>query len=113
MVPIQYVWRQSWPGRLRLFVEQSVLLALLAAAIGWFAAKPALLVVSIVFLGLKAWIIPRILWRMASGTPGRPLGPRHSSGGALLAAGAPGGGAHVVIPPRPPPPPPPPAGAPP
>ena len=37
VVTLLLVWRQSWPGRLRLFVAQSVLLALLAAAIGWFA----------------------------------------------------------------------------
>ena len=80
VVTLLLVWRQSWPGRLRLFVAQSVLLALLAAAIGWLAEKPALLVVSIVFLGLKAWIIPRILWRMASGTPVRPLGPATPAG---------------------------------
>jgi hydrogenase-4 component E len=97
VVTLLLVWRQSWPGRLRLFVAQSVLLALLAAAIGWFAEKPALLVVSIVFLGLKAWIIPRVLWRMASGTPVRPLEPGHSSGVALLVAGALVVVAYVII----------------
>ncbi len=97
VVTLLLVWRQSWPGRLRLFVAQSVLLALLAAAIGGLAGKPALLVVSVVFLGLKAWIIPRILWRMAAGTPVRTLPPGHSSGVALLVAGALVVAAYVII----------------
>ena len=75
VVTLLLVWRQSWPGRLRLFVAQSVLLALLAAAIGWFAGKPALLVVALVFSGSRrgsfrescgAW--PRAL-RCARWTP--------------------------------------------
>jgi hydrogenase-4 component E len=81
------VWRRSWPGRLRLFVLQSVLLALLAATVGWLAGKPALVVVAGVFLVLKGWIIPRVLRRMAAGTPVRPGAPGQSSGVALLAAG--------------------------
>ena len=97
VVTLLLVWRQSWPGRLRLFVAQSLLLAFLAATIGWFARKPALLVVSVVFVVLKAWIIPRILWRMASGTPVRPLPPGHSSGVALLVAGALVVAAYVII----------------
>lgn len=97
VVTLLLVWRQSWPGRLRLFVAQSLLLAFLAATIGWFAWKPALLVVSVVFVVLKAWIIPRILWRMASGTPVRQLPPGHSSGVALLVAGALVVAAYVII----------------
>ena len=97
VVTLLLVWRQSWPGRLRLFVAQSLLLAFLAATIGWFAWKPPLLVVSVVFVVLKAWIIPRILWRMASGTPVRPLPPGHSSGVALLVAGALVVAAYVII----------------
>ncbi len=81
------VWRRSWPGRLRLFVLQSVLLALLAATVGWLAGKPALVVVAGVFVVLKGWIIPRVLRRMAAGTPVRPAAPGQSSGVALLAAG--------------------------
>jgi hydrogenase-4 component E len=81
------VWRRSWPGRLRLFVLQSVLLALLAATVGWLAGKPALVVVAGVFVVLKGWIIPRVLQRMAAGTPVRPVAPGQSSGVALLAAG--------------------------
>jgi hydrogenase-4 component E len=82
------VWRRSWPGRLRLFVLQSVLLALLAATVGWLAGKPALVVVAGVFVVLKGWIIPRVLQRMAAGTPVRPGAPGQSSGVALLAAGS-------------------------
>lgn len=97
VVTLLLVWRQSWPGRLRLFVAQSVLLALLAAAIGWLADKPILLAVAVVFLGLKAWVIPRVLWRMAAGTPLRALPPGHSSGLALLVAGALVVAAYVII----------------
>lgn len=81
------VWRRSWPGRLRLFVLQSVLLALLAATVGWLAGKPTLVVVAGIFVVLKGWIIPRVLQRMAAGTPVRPVAPGQSSGVALLAAG--------------------------
>lgn len=96
-VTLLLVWRRSWPGRLRLFVLQSVLLALLAATVGWLAGKPALLVVAVVFLALKAWIIPRALHRMAAGTPVRPVAPGQSSGVALLLAGGLVVAAYVII----------------
>jgi hydrogenase-4 component E len=96
-VTLLLVWRRSWPGRLRLFVLQSVLLALLAATVGWLAGKPALLVVAVVFLALKAWIIPRALHRMAAGTPVRPVAPGQSSGVVLLAAGGLVVAAYVII----------------
>jgi hydrogenase-4 component E len=96
-VTLLLVWRRSWPGRLRLFVFQSVLLALLAATVGWLAGKPALLVVAVVFLALKAWIIPRALHRMAAGTPVRPVAPGQSNGVVLLAAGGLVVAAYVII----------------
>jgi hydrogenase-4 component E len=96
-VTLLLVWRRSWPGRLRLFVLQSIMLAALAGVVGWIAAKPALLVVAVVFLALKAWIIPRVLHRMAAGTPVRQGRPGQSSGVALLAAGALVVAAYVVI----------------
>jgi hydrogenase-4 component E len=88
VVTLLLVWRRSLPGRLRLFVAQSVLLALLAATIGWLAGRPALVGVGAVFLLVKAWAIPRVLWRIAAGAPVRPVAPGKSSGLALLAAGA-------------------------
>jgi hydrogenase-4 component E len=81
------VWRQSWPGRVRLFVVQSLLLALLAGAVGLFAAKPELLVVGVVVIALKVVIIPRVLTRMAAGVPVRPIAPGRSAGVRLLIAG--------------------------
>jgi len=81
------VWRQSWPGRVRLFVVQSLLLALLAGAVGLFAAKPELLVVGGVVIALKVVLIPRVLTRMAAGVPVRPIAPGRSSGVRLLIAG--------------------------
>lgn len=96
-VTLLLVWRRSWPGRLRLFVLQSAVLALLAATVGWLAGKPALLVVAGVFLALKAWIIPRVLHRMAAGTPVRPVAPGRSSGLALLTAGGLVVAAYVII----------------
>ena len=73
------VWRQSWPARLRLFAVQSALLAVLAAAIGVLAGKWALLGVGAVFLVVKAWMIPRVLWRIGAGVPVRPIAPGRSS----------------------------------
>lgn len=81
------VWRQSWPGRLRLFVAQSLLLALLAVVIGLFAGKPAMLLVGGVVVALKVVLIPRALGRMAAGAPVRPVTPGRSAGVTLLAAG--------------------------
>lgn len=81
-------WRQSWPGRLRLFVVQSVLLALLAATISILAARPGLLVAAVAFVILKAVIVPRVLARIAVGTPPRPLAPGRSTGTAMLMVGA-------------------------
>ena len=82
------VWRQSWPGRVRLFVVQSVALGVLAVAIGALAARPGLLPVAAVFLAIKTWIVPRVLGRIAAGTPVRPVAPRRSSGVSVLVAGA-------------------------
>jgi hydrogenase-4 component E len=82
------VWRQSWPGRLRLFVIQSLLLAALALVLGVYTAKPALLAVGGTFVILKAWLIPRALQRMGRGLPVRPVAPGRSAGTALLVAGS-------------------------
>jgi len=87
VVTLLLVWRQSWPGRLRLFAVQSALLAVLATAVGVLAGKWALVGVGAVFLVVKAWAIPRVLWRIGAGTPLRPVAPRRSSGIPLLIAG--------------------------
>jgi hydrogenase-4 component E len=81
------VWRQSWPGRVRLFVAQSLLLALLAGAVGLFSGKSELVVVGGVVIALKVVLIPRILTRMAAGVPVRPIAPGRSAGVRLLIAG--------------------------
>jgi hydrogenase-4 component E len=82
------VWRQSWPGRLRLFVVQSLLMAALAIALGLYAGKPGLLAVGGTVILLKAWLIPRALGRMGRGLPVRPVAPGRSAGTALLVAGS-------------------------
>jgi hydrogenase-4 component E len=82
------VWRQSWRGRVRLFVVQSCVLAVLAVAIGVMAHRPALVVVGAVFAVIKTWLIPRVMRRMARGTPLRPVAPGRSAGLPVLAAGA-------------------------
>ncbi|HEV8616839.1 MAG TPA: hypothetical protein VGU22_15210 [Methylomirabilota bacterium] len=87
-VTLLVVWRQSVPGRVRLFIVQSVVLGALAAAIGILARRPALFVVTAVFLFIKIWMIPRVLGRLAIGSPVRPVRPGASSGLSLLFAGA-------------------------
>jgi hydrogenase-4 component E len=82
------VWRQSWPGRLRMFVVQSLLMAALAIALGLYAGKPGLLAVGGTVILLKAWLIPRALGRMGRGLPVRPVAPGRSAGTALLVAGS-------------------------
>lgn len=87
VVTLVLVWRQSWRGRVRLFVVQSLLLGALAAAIGLLARRPALLVVAAVFVVVKTWLIPNVLRRMAAGAPLRPVAPGRSVGIPLLIAG--------------------------
>jgi hydrogenase-4 component E len=87
-VTLLLVWRQSWRGRVRLFVVQSLLLGALAAAIGALASRPSLLLVAAIFLVMKTWLIPRVLRRMAAGAPLRPVRPGRSAGIPLLFAGA-------------------------
>ncbi|MBI1737476.1 MAG: hypothetical protein HYR51_20070 [Candidatus Rokubacteria bacterium] len=82
------VWRQSWPGRLRLFVLQSLLLAALAAAIAIFSGQWALLGVAGAFVAVKGVVIPRVLARITVGIPLRRVAPGRSVGLAVLAAGA-------------------------
>jgi hydrogenase-4 component E len=87
-VTLALVWRQSWIGRVRLFVVQSLLIGALTAAIGLLAHRPALLVVAVVFLLVKTWLIPRVLHRMGAGAPLRAATPGRSAGIPVLAAGA-------------------------
>ena len=82
------VWRQSWRGRVRLFVVQSCVLATLAVVIGLLAHRPALVAVGVMFAVVKTWVIPRVLRRMGVGSPLRRVAPGRSEGLAVLAAGA-------------------------
>jgi len=97
MVTLLIVWRQSWPARLRLFVAQSLLLAALASTIGVLAHRRGLLLVAAVLVVVKGWVIPRVLARIASGDPVRPLAPGRSSGIALLVAGGLVVAAYVIM----------------
>lgn len=81
------VWRQSLPGRLVLFAVQSALLAALAGVVGIFTGKAELGVVALAVLVVKAWVIPRVLARVAPALP-RPAGPARSPAGLVLGAGA-------------------------
>lgn len=87
-ITLLLVWRQSWRGRVRLFVMQSWVLGVLAVALGTLARRPALLAVGVAFTVTKTWIIPRVLRRMAHGSPLRPVAPGRSAGLPVLAAGA-------------------------
>jgi len=82
------VWRQNWAARRRLFVVQSLLLAALATSIAAYEHRAELFLVAAIVVLLKAWLIPRILGRMAAGTPPRPVAPGRSAGLSLLAAGS-------------------------
>jgi len=97
VVTLAIVWRQSWPGRLRLFAFQSVLLAALAAMLGVLAGRPRLLLLAAVFVIVKVIVIPRVLRRIGSGLPARPVAPGQSSGIALLIAGVLIVAAYVVM----------------
>jgi len=88
VLALAMVWRQSWPGRLRLFRAQSATLAALAAAFGLFGQRGTLFLVAAALLLLKVRAIPRVLLRMGAGTPARRVAPGRSSGPRLLVAGA-------------------------
>ncbi len=79
-------WQQSWPGRLRVFVAQSVVLATLAACMGVLAGKHELLAVAGAFIVIKVVVIPRILGRISRGAPIRRATPGRSAGLGLLTA---------------------------
>src|SRR5437899_11019207 len=81
------VWRQSLTARRRLFLAQSVALALAAVVVGVLAGKAELLLVALAFLVLKAWVIPRALGKAAAGLPPRPTTVPLRPSLALLAAG--------------------------
>jgi hydrogenase-4 component E len=87
-ITLLLVWRQSWRGRVRLFVVQSWVLGVLAVALGVLARRPALMAVGVVFTVMKTWIIPGVLRRMGHGSPPRPVAPGRSAGLPVLAAGA-------------------------
>jgi hydrogenase-4 component E len=87
VVTLLTVWRQSWRGRLSLFVAQSALLATLALVLGAFTHRRGLVVVGVIFLAFKAWLIPRVLARIAAGMPPRPAAPGRSAGISVLVAG--------------------------
>jgi hydrogenase-4 component E len=86
VIALLLVWRQSWPGRLALFVAQSVVLAVLAASLAVFTGKRELLVVAAIFAIIKGRVIPRVLGRISQGAPVRPIAPGRSAGLSLLAA---------------------------
>ena len=81
------LWRQSLTARRRLFLVQSVALALAAAVVGVLGGKAELLAVALAVLVLKGWVIPRVLGEAAAGLPSRPTVPVRPSV-ALLTAGA-------------------------
>ena len=87
VVALLLVWRQSWPGRLRLFVWQSALLAVLTAHIALFSGRRGLFAVAGAFALIKVWGIPRALRRIAAGAQVRPVAPGRSAGIPLLVAG--------------------------
>ena len=87
-ITLLLVWRQSWRGRVRLFIVQSWVLAALAVTLGALARRPTLVAVGAVFAVMKTWIIPRVLHRMGHGSPLRPVAPGRSAGLPVLAAGA-------------------------
>src|SRR5262249_38464422 len=91
------VLRQNWRGRCGLFIVQSLLLAALATTIAAYAHRAELFLVAVIVVLLKAWLIPRVLRRMAAGTPARPVTPGRSAGLSLLAAGGLVVAAYVIM----------------
>lgn len=87
LVTLILVWRQTWRGRLNLFVVHSLLLAALATVLGLYTGRRSLLVVAIFVLVVKVWAIPRVLRRIGGRGAVRPAAPGRSAGISLLLAG--------------------------
>jgi hydrogenase-4 component E len=82
------LWRRGVAAYIAAFMWQSVVLAALTAAIGYFGDDPDLYVVAALLFAIKAVAIPRLLRRVARRfTAGRESAPYVNTAASLVASG--------------------------
>jgi hydrogenase-4 component E len=82
------LWRRGVGAYITAFTWQSVVLAALTAAVGYFGDDPQLYAVAVLLLAIKAVAIPRLLRRVAQRfTAGREPAPYVNTGTSLVVSG--------------------------
>jgi hydrogenase-4 component E len=89
LLALVIMWRRHVPAYIGAFRAQSVTLAFVGAIVAWYGDVPELFLVAILILGLKGWLVPRILTGMEARRPGdRELHPLLNAEVSLLVSGA-------------------------
>ena len=82
------LWRHHTSAYVTAFRTQSVVLACVGATVAWLGDVPELFLVAALILGLKGWMVPRILAGMEARRPGdRGLQPLVNTEISLLMSG--------------------------
>jgi len=88
LLALVVMWRHHVPAYVTAFRMQSVALAFVGAVVAWLGDVPELFLVAALILGLKGWIVPRILAGMEARRPGeRELHPLVNTEMSLLISG--------------------------
>lgn len=88
LMALVVLWRHHVPAYVTAFRTQSVVLAFVGAVVAWLGDVPELFFVAALILGLKGWIVPRILAGMEARRPAdRGLQPLVNTEMSLLISG--------------------------
>lgn len=88
LLALVVMWRRHVPAYVTAFRTQSVVLAFVGAIVAWMGDVPELFFVAAIILGLKGWIVPRILAGMEARRPDdRGLRPLVNTEMSLLISG--------------------------
>lgn len=88
LLALVVMWRRHVPAYVRAFRTQSLALAFVGAVVAWFGDAPELFLVAALILGLKGWVVPRILMAMEARHPSdRDLHPLVNTEMSLLVSG--------------------------
>jgi len=88
LLALVVMWRRHVPAYIRAFRTQSLALAFVGAVVAWFGDVSELFLVAALILGLKGWVVPRILMAMEARHPSdRDLHPLVNTEMSLLVSG--------------------------